>query len=66
MTGFEIVAVAFLASCFTVVQFAWLVARAQVEPRGAVMLGEIVALVFSAFCAVSFAGCICVAWGTVP
>ena len=30
MNGFEIVAVAFLASCFTVVQFAWLVARAQV------------------------------------
>jgi len=27
---------------------------------------EIVALVFSAFCAVSFAGCVCVAWGTEP
>jgi hypothetical protein len=30
MTGFEIVALAFLASCFTAVQFAWLVAREQV------------------------------------
>ena len=29
-------------------------------------MGEIVALVFAAFCAVSFGGCICVAWGTAP
>jgi hypothetical protein len=30
MTGFEIVALAFLALCFTAVQFTCLVARAQV------------------------------------
>jgi hypothetical protein len=30
MTGFEVLAFAFLASCFTALQFAWLVGRVQV------------------------------------
>jgi hypothetical protein len=39
--------------------------RIPLVTSGGVVMGEIVVLVFSAFCGVSFGGCICVAWGAV-